>query len=34
MNRREFITRHLCLALFTDAKLDLGHRRARAKTPA
>ena len=34
MNRREFITRHLCLALFTDAKLDLGHKRVRTKMPA
>ena len=28
------VTRHLSLALFTDAKLDLGHKRARAKAPA
>jgi hypothetical protein len=32
VNRRTFIARHLCLALFTDAKLDLGHKRARAKS--
>ena len=32
MRRRAFITRQLSLALFTDAKLDLGHKRARAKT--
>jgi hypothetical protein len=32
VNRREFITRHPSLALFTDAKLDLGHKRARAKS--
>src|SRR5262249_18995885 len=30
----EVVTRQLSLALFTDAKLDLGHKRARAKTPA
>ena len=30
----EAITRQLSLALFMDAKLDLGHKRARAKTPA
>jgi len=34
VKRREFITRQLSLALFTDAKLDLGHKRARAKAPA
>jgi len=28
------VTRQLSLALFTDTKLDLGHKRARAKTPA
>jgi hypothetical protein len=32
VKRREFISRQLNLALFTDAKLDLGHKRARAKT--
>jgi len=32
VKRREFITRYLCLALFTDTKLDLGHKRARAET--
>jgi hypothetical protein len=32
VRRRAFITRQLSLALFTDAKLDLGHKRARAKT--
>ena len=31
VKRRDFITRHLCLALFMDAKLDLGHKPARAK---
>jgi hypothetical protein len=30
--RREFIARQLSLALFTDAKLDLGRKRARAKS--
>jgi len=34
VKQREFITRQLSLALFTDAKLDLGHKPARAKTPA
>jgi putative ABC transport system substrate-binding protein len=34
VKRREFITRQLSLALFMDAKLDLGHKPARAKTPA
>jgi hypothetical protein len=29
VKRREFITRHLCLALFMDARLDLGAKRAR-----
>jgi hypothetical protein len=28
----EAVTRALSLALFTDAKLDLGHKRARAKS--
>ena len=28
----EAITRQLSLALFTDAKLDLGHKRVRAKS--
>jgi hypothetical protein len=33
--RREFVTRHLSLALFMDAKLDLGRTKpARTKTPA
>jgi len=31
VKRRKFIARHLCLALFMDAKLDLGHKPARAK---
>jgi len=31
VKRRDFITRQLSLALFTDAKLDLGHKRVRAK---
>ena len=30
----EAITHQLSLALFMDAKLDLGHKRARTKTPA
>jgi hypothetical protein len=30
----EAITRQLSLALFMDAKLDLGRKRARAKAPA
>jgi hypothetical protein len=34
VKRREFVARDLSLALFTDAKLDLGHKRARTKTPA
>jgi hypothetical protein len=34
MNRREFITRQPSPALFMEAKLDLGHKRARAKAPA
>ena len=32
MKRRAFVTRQLSLALFTDAKLDLGHKRGRAKS--
>ena len=32
MRRREFITRQPSLALFTDAKLDLGHKRIRVKS--
>jgi len=31
VKRREFRARQLSLALFMDAKLDLGHKRARAK---
>jgi hypothetical protein len=31
VKRRAFITRQLSLALFTDAKLDPGQKRARAK---
>jgi hypothetical protein len=34
VKRRAFIARHLCLALFTDAKLDLGHKRARTNMTA
>jgi hypothetical protein len=30
----EALTRHLSFALFMDAKLDLGHKRVRAKAPA
>ena len=30
----EAMTHQLSLALFMDAKLDLGHKRARTKTPA
>jgi hypothetical protein len=30
----EAVTRQLSLALFMDAALDLGHKRARAKAPA
>ena len=32
MKRRDFIARQLSLALFMDAKLDLGHKRGRAKS--
>jgi len=30
VKRREFIARHLCLALFMDAQADLGMKRARS----
>jgi hypothetical protein len=32
VKRRSLITRQLSLVLFMDAKLDLGHKRARAKS--
>jgi hypothetical protein len=35
VKRRKFIARHLCLALFMDAKLDIAQAsRTRAKTTA